>query len=364
MPALLSTRALNRALLARQGLLDRLTIPLPDVLEHLVGLQAQAPNAPYYGLWSRLAGFTTDDLAELLLSRKAVRTVLMRSTVHLVTARDCLALRPLVAPMLERQLMAGSPWGKALAGMDLGALVAAGRELVEQEPRTNPELAQRLEQRWPERDGASMAQGLRNLLPLVQLPPRGIWGVGGVPTLTTAESWIGAPLATGSTLDELVVRYLAAFGPASVRDAQTWCGVTRLAAVFERLRPTLATFCDEEGRELFDLRDAPRPDADTPAPPRFLPEYDNALVAHAERRRIIDAEHRERVFTKGTLLVDGFVQGTWKLTSNRRRATLAIETFRRLPKRHAAGVEREGERMLVFAAPDGASRELGLQTSE
>ena len=161
----------------------------------------------------------------------------MRSTVHLVTARDCLALRPLVAPMLERQLMAGSPWGKALVGMDLGALVAAGRELVEQQPRTNPELARCLEQRFPERDGASMAQGLRNLLPLVQLPPRGIWGAGGVPTLTTAESWIGAPLSTGSTLDEMVLRYLAAFGPASVRDAQTWCGVTRLGSRLRAAAP-------------------------------------------------------------------------------------------------------------------------------
>jgi Winged helix DNA-binding domain len=354
----LTVRALNRALLARQGLLEPLALSVPDALEHLVGLQAQAPNAPYFGLWSRLARFSTDDLSELLLARQVVRTVLMRSTVHLVTARDCLALRPLVAPMLERQLLSGSPWGKGLVGMDLDALVAVGRELVEQQPRTNPELARGLADRWPDRDGESMAQGLRNLLPLVQLPPRGIWGAGGVPTLTTAESWIGAPLEPDPSPEAMLLRYLAAFGPASVRDAQTWCGLSRLDAVFERMRPGLATFRDEQGRELFDLPQAPRPDPETPAPPRFLPEYDNALVSHADRQRIIADEHRKRVFTKGTLLVDGFVRGTWKLTTRRRTATVAIEPFRPLAKRSLAAVRREGERLLSFSAVEGASHDL------
>jgi hypothetical protein len=359
----LSTRALNRALLARQGLLDRLTLHLPEALEQLVGLQAQVPNAPYYGLWTRLQRFAIDDLAELLVTRQAVRMVLMRSTVHLVTARDALFLRPLVAPMLERQLFTGSPWGRALEGIDIEALVATGRGLLEQEPRTNPELARFLVARFPGRDGESMAQGLRNLLPLVQLPPRGIWGVGGVPTLTTVESWIGAPVSADATPDALVIRYLAAFGPASVKDAQTWCGLTRLGAVFERLRPELLAFRDEQGRELFDLPDAPRPDPATPAPPRFLPEYDNALVSHADRTRIIAPEHRERVFTKGTVLLDGFVRGTWKLTARRRTATLAIDPFRRLSKRDQTGLRREGERLLAFAAPEGASCEVILPAS-
>ena len=358
MAEVLSRRALNRALLARQGLLDRLPLELPAALEHLVGLQAQVPNAPYYGLWTRLERFTTDDLAELLLTRRAVRIVLMRSTVHLVSAPDALFLRPLVAPLLERQLFTGSPWGRALIGMDLEALIATGRELVEQAPRTNPELAALLTARFPGRDGASMTNGLRNLLPLVQLPPRGIWGAGGVPTLTTAESWIGAPLDADVSPDVLVHRYLAAFGPASVRDAQTWCGLTRLGDVFERLRSELVLFRDEQGRELFDLPGAPRPDPATPAPPRFLPEYDNALLSHADRARIIAPEHRERVFSKGTLLVDGFVCGTWKLTSRRRGATLAIDPFRPLAQRAQAGVRREGERLLAFAAPAGADCEV------
>ncbi|MDX6503325.1 MAG: hypothetical protein QOE29_450 [Gaiellaceae bacterium] len=360
MTDVLSTRALNRALLARQGLLGGLALDLPEAIEHLVGLQAQLPNAPYYGLWTRLERFATDDLAELLLSRQAVRLVLMRSTVHLVTARDALSIRPLVGAMLERQLFTGSPWGQALEGMDLEALVDTGRELLEQEPRTNPELARLLAARFPGRDGESMTQGLRNLLPLVQLPPRGVWGVGGVSTLTTAESWLGAPASADATLDALTLRYLGAFGPASVQDAQTWCGLTRLGAVFERLRPELVTFRDEQGRELFDLPRAPRPDPATPAPPRFLPEYDNVLVSHADRSRIIAPDLRERVFGKGTLLVDGFVRGTWRLTTRRRTATLAIDPFGRLSKRDQTGIRREGARLLAFAAPEGASCEVVL----
>jgi hypothetical protein len=359
----LTVRALNRALLARQGLLERLRMPVPEAVEHLVGLQAQLPNAPYYGLWSRVQGFTTDELAALLTSRELVRIVLMRSTVHLVSARDALALRPLVAPLLERQLFSGSPWGRALAGMDVGALVEAGRELLEQAPRSNAELARLLAERFPDRDGESMTQALRNLLPLVQLPPRGIWGVGGNVTLTTAERWIGAPLQAAATLDGMLLRYLAAFGPASVADAQTWCGLTRLSEVFERLAPALVRFRDEDGRELFDLPDAPRPDPATPAPPRFLPEYDNVLVSHDARQRIIASEHRARVFTKGTLLVDGFVRGTWRLTTRRRSASLAIEVFRRLSRRQLADVEREGMRLLAFAAPQAVSQELAVLTA-
>jgi hypothetical protein len=360
---LLSTRALNRALLARQGLLERRPVPLCEMVEHLVGLQAQVPNAPYLGLWTRVQGFEPGELAGLLESRRLVRLALMRSTVHLVTARDALYLRPLIAPMLERQLSTGSPWGKPLIGMDLDALLAAGRELLEQEPRTNTELAQVLEQRFPDRDGACMAMALRNLLPLVQLPPRGVWGAGGVARLATAESWIGAPVEADATPDRMVLRYLGAFGPASVMDAQTWCGLTRLGAVFERLAPGLARFEDDEGRQLFDLPDAPRPDPGTVAPPRFLPEYDNVLVSHADRRRIIATERRARVFGKGTLLLDGFVRGTWRLTSRRRSAALAVEVFRDLSKRQHAGVEREGVRLLAFAAPDAASPELAVLTA-
>jgi Winged helix DNA-binding domain len=351
----LDQRALNRALLARQGLLERLDRSPVELIEHLVGVQAQLPNAPYVGLQSRLERFEPDDLASLLSSRAVVRVALMRSTVHLVTARDCLSLRPVIAPVLERQLWGGSQWGKRLAGIDVATLVATGRSLLDERPLTSPELAQGLHERFPDRDGESMANALRNLVPLVQLPPRGIWGVGGVAALATAETWLGAPLATDPAPDQMILRYLGAFGPASVMDVQAWCGLTRLGAVVERLRPQLVCFEDEAGRELFDLPDAPRPDPSTPAPVRFLPEYDNVLLSHADRTRIIAPEQRERVFTRGALLVDGFVRGTWKVRVVRRAATLEIEPFRPIPRRAAAAVEREGARLLTFVAPDARS---------
>jgi hypothetical protein len=359
----LDQRALNRALLARQGLLERLDRSPVELIEHLVGLQAQVPNAPYVGLQARLERFAPDDLASLLSSRAVVRLALMRSTVHLVTARDCLALRPVIAPVLERQLWGGSQWGKRLAGIDVEALVAAGRSLLDERPLTNPELAQRLHERFPEHDGESMVNALRNLVPLVQLPPRGIWGVGGVATLATVETWLGAPLATDTAPDGMILRYLRAFGPATVMDVQAWCGLTRLGAVLERLRPQLVCFRDELGRELFDLPEAPRPDASTPAPVRFLPEYDNVLLSHADRTRIIAPEHRERVFTKGALLVDGLVAGTWKLRSTGARARLEVEPFARLGRGPVGELRREGERLLAFAAPAAAATELALSAA-
>ena len=358
MDEVLTRRALNRALLARQGLLERWSCGTEEAVERLVGLQAQAPNAPYVGLWSRVEGFETGDLADRLRSRAVVRIALMRSTVHLVTARDCLSLRPVIAPVLERQLWHGSPWGKRLVGIDAEALVRAARELLVARPLPGPELARLLHDRFPSFDGESMANAVRNLVPLVQVPPRGIWGEGGMPTLATAEHWLGTPLAPETAPDRVVLRYLAAFGPASVADAQTWSGLTRLGEVFDRLGSTLVRFRDEEGRALFDLPDAPRPDPSAPAPPRFLPEYDNALLGHADRRRIIADEHRAPIFMRGALLVDGFVVASWRLRTSRRTSTLEIETFRPIGRRPWAAVEREARRLLAFASPEGATLQV------
>ncbi|WP_241759129.1 winged helix DNA-binding domain-containing protein [Pyxidicoccus parkwayensis] len=359
----LSLRALNRALLERQLLLRRSKMPVLEAVEHLVGLQAQAPNAPYYGLWTRLQGFRQEELSTLLIDKHVVRLVLMRGTLHLVTGRDARMLRTLVQPLLERVLKTGSSYSKKLVGMDLKALVAAGRAHVEAEPLTYTELGEKLAERWPDREPTALAQAIRLLAPLVQVPPRGVWGVGGLARCTTVDAWLGQPLDAAPSVDEMVLRYLAAFGPASVMDVQAWSGLTRLSEVVERLRPDLRTFRDEQGRELFDLPGAPRPDADTPAPVRFLPEFDNLLLSHADRTRVISDEDRKRTITPngqvpGSLLVDGLFRGTWRLQQGKGTATLLIEPFKRLSAPEREEVTAEGERLLTFAAADASKRDI------
>jgi len=355
----LSRRALNRALLERQMLLRRADLSAADAIERLVGMQAQAPYAPYVGLWTRLAGFRTDDLSALLLDRRAVRTVAMRSTVHLLTADDCLALRPLMQPVLERQYR-GSQYSKRLAGMETDAIVAAGRALLEERPRTITDAGKVLCDRWPGADAESVAHLLRTALPLVQVPPRGVWGRGGLPLCTTAEHWLGRPLAPDPP-DEMMLRYLRAFGPASVADVQAWSGLTRLREVADRLRPRLRVFRDEAGTELLDVEDGPRPDPETPAPVRYLPEYDNTLLSHADRTRIITPGQSARVFTRGALLVDGFVRGALSIARAKGGVvTLKIDPFAKLSKPERAEVEDEGARLLAFAADDAKAREIEL----
>ena len=349
----LGPRELNRATMERQMLLRRQELPAIEAIERLVGLQAQAPAPPYSGLWTRLAGFRPGELARLITDRKAVRIALMRNTVHLVSARDCLALRPLMQPVLDRNLYSTRARRKDLEGIDTEDLAAAGRELLEEQPMTARELGKRLVKRWPDRDPASLARAVRHLLPLVQIPPRGVWGKGGQTTHTTAEAWLGKPLDSCASIEETVLRYLAAFGPASVKDAQTWSGLTRLADVFERLRPRLITFRDGRGRELFDLPDAPRPDPGTPAPARFVPEFDNLILSHADRTRVIADEYRKAIASRNgmvpaTVLLDGFVRGTWKTERSRARATLVITPFEPLAKDDRDALAEEGEQLIRF----------------
>jgi hypothetical protein len=358
----LSRRALNRALLERQLLLQRSTMPVPAAVEHLVGLQAQVPNTPYIGLWTRLEGFNAEYLAQLIKDRRAVRIALMRGTIHLVMQRDCLALRPVVQPIMDRSLKSGA-FSRSNMGIEFQALAAAGRAIVEEKPRTLAEIGKLLQERWPDRDATALAYAIRDMLPLVQVPPRGIWGLSGKAISTTAENWLGRSLAADQSPDEMILRYLGAFGPATVSDMQKWSGLTRLREVAEGLRPRLRTFRDDLGNELFDLPDAPLPHPDTPAPPRFLPEFDNVLLSHSDRNRIIPDEHRWGVFTNnglilGTVLVDGFVRGTWKITRQRGTAALAIHPFTRLAKQERAALVEEGARLLAFAAPEAPNHDI------
>ena len=364
MGTVLSPRALGRALLERQLLLRPADMTPLRAIEHLAGMQSQAPNAPYVGLWTRLAGFRPAELARLMTERAVVRTHLMRNTVHLVTARDCLAAGDLFRDLHARRF-ASSPFAAGLAGVDLPALLAAGRALLAGQPRTRAELGRLLGERWPAQDPASLAYAVTHLTPTVQVPPRGIWGGAGPAAFTTVEAWLGGPPAPSPSPDGLVLRYLAAYGPATVRDVQAWCGLSRLAEVAERLRPRLRAFRDTGGAELLDLPDAPRPDPDTPAPPRFLPEYDNVLLSHADRARIIPGRRRVPLppglgGTGGTVLIDGLWQATWKLTGRRDGTALRIEPFTRLPGGQAAEVTAEGARLLGFVAPGGGAGDIQI----
>jgi len=355
----ISDRALNRATLARQLLLRRERLSAVEAVERLVGLQAQEPSDPYLALWSRLDGFRPRELVDALEGRQVVRTVLMRGTIHLVTGDDAFALRPLVQPVLDAELPRHPEFGPALDGVDLGPPLAAARELLAERPLTPRELRAEFADRFPRLDAGALAYACRNHLTLVQVPPRGLWGRTGGVRLATAESWLGCGPAAKPSIDALLLRYLAAFGPAAVADAATWSRLTGLRAAFERLRPRLVTFRDERGRELFDLPDAPRPDPPPPAPPRFLPQYDNVLLSHADRSRFAAAEeHRARLAdawrdAQGSLLVDGAVRGVWRADG-----ALVVRHAGRLPKKTAAAVAAEGRRLLRLLGKD--TREVRL----
>lgn len=358
----LTQRALNRALLERQLLLRRSNLSAAEAVGHLVGMQAQVPTAPYLGLWTRLEDFRPEELSGLISDRRAVRASMMRATIHLVTARDFLALRPVVQPVLERDVYCNATFGKErLAGLDVGSVLAAGRALLEERPRTAAELRRLLGPSWPERDPAALAYAVRGLLPLVHVPPRGLWGASGPVALTTAEAWLGHSVVRGHPPDDAVLRYLAAFGPATVADARAWSGLSGMREAFERLRSRLITFRDERGRELFDVPGAPMPNPETPAPPRFLPAFDNALLSHADRTRIVPDEHRKALskdpFMRGVLL-DGFACGTWKIDSSHGRADLVVEPFGFLAEQDRVVLAEEGGRLLAFAEPGAYVRKV------
>jgi hypothetical protein len=346
--SVLGPRALNRALLERQLLLRRHDVSAAQALEHLVGLQAKNPNAPYIALWSRMDDFDPDELAALVAARKVVRVALMRWTLHAVTARDCLALRPVLQPVMERRMQAC--FGRDLAGVDLGRLAELGRALVEQEPRSLGDVGQLLAAEWPRHEPRVLAHALSALAPLVHVPPRGIWGRNGRAVQTTAQRWLGRPLERPTQPDELIVRYLAAFGPATVADIRTWSGLAGVRTAVDRLRPRLRSFRDEQGRELLDVPDGPLPDPATPAPPRFLPDFDNAVIAHADRTRIVADTDRRRVAMPKTFLVDGFVSGTWRVIRGRRIHALEISPWAPIARHDRIALAEEGIRLLTFIA--------------
>lgn len=346
----LDTRALNRATLARQLLLDRADVPVLDAVAHLGGMQAQEPQEPFVGLWSRLRGFDPAELSEHLVRRRVVRTHLMRRTVHLVTADDALAWRARHDAM-QRQRVLGV-YRKELAGTDLDELAAAGREVMaDGEPRSMTGLARELADRWPDPGPRALGEMLMALVPMVQLPPRGLWrtkaGVRHAPLASWLEREVAplSPDGTDPVGQAMLRRYLAAFGPAASADLRAWCGLAGLPAAVTALREELVSFRDERGRELLDLPDAPRPDPDTPAPVRFLPAFDNAILGFHDRTRIIDDAHR-RLSVAGArvVLVDGRVAATW----TEEEGTVTVTPLGRFSRADRVAVMEEGQALAPF----------------
>jgi hypothetical protein len=348
--AVLGPRALNRALLERQLLLRRHDLPAAVALEHLVGMASQNPSAPYIGLWSRLVDFHPDDLSSLVQARKVVRIALMRWTLHAVTATDCVDLRPVLQPVMARRMQAC--FGRHLQGVDLDCLEQQGRRLIEQEPRSLGDIGRLLVADWPNHEPRALGNALSALAPLVHIPPRGIWGRNGRALQTTAQRWLGRPLERESRPDELIRRYLAAYGPATVADIRAWSGLTGLGPAIERLRPQLRSFRDERGRELLDVPHGALPDPGTPAPPRFLPDFDSAVLAHADRGRIVAGGSQRRSLSPKTFLVDGFVRGSWRLIRGRSIVALELTPCAPIAREERVALAEEGMRLLSLLISD------------
>lgn len=358
----LDRRTLNRTLLERQLLLGRTGMAAEDAVGRLVGLQSQAPASAYPGLWTRLDRFDFGELGKLLTERRAVRLVLMRSTVHLVTAADALRLRPWLQPALDRGLRS-SRWAAGAAGVDRAELVGHGRRLLAEQPLGPVELRAALGERFPAADPESLVNALRVWAPLVQVPPRGLWGASAGPQYAYLDAWLDAPLAAPEPA-EPVRRYLAAYGPATPADMQKWSGLTGLKTVFAGM--DLRTYSAEDGRILYDLPDAPLTDPDTPVPARFVAEFDNLLLSHADRTRILADEHRPRVMTvngiiRGSVLVDGFVGGTWRFDRTKGAAAVVVTPFTSLRAADRDRLAEEGTRLLSASDPAAGDRQVRFE---
>ncbi len=358
----LSLRELGRATLARQLLLERHELSASDAVGRLAGMQAQEPGPPFLGLWSRLEAFEATELTEAIETRDVVRAALMRGTLHLMPAADFARLRSAIAPAVGAGML--RVLGKRAEGIDVDELVAEGRSLFEESDALSAKaMRDTLAERHPEADVRALAAVVRTQLPLVRVPDGGRWGFTPKAPFTDAERWVGKPLRKSADRKELVRRYLAAFGPAGARDAEAWSGVPQLADVFDSLRGELIELRDESGRELFDLPGAPRPGAEAEAPVRLLPEFDNLLLAYADRSRVIADRHREKLTSKNlrvraTVLVDGTVAAFWR---TEKKATLVVEPLRKLTAGERRDVEAEAAELLAFAEPKAKSPKVEFE---
>ena len=356
-PPQLSRRQLNRTLLARQLLLERSPMDCASATERLLALQSQIPNPPYIGFWTRLRGFQKRQLTELLEARRIVRAPWIRSTLHLVTAGDHQRFQAAIQPALARGLR--SFFGSRAKGLDIQRLIAIAKPFLEAETPTIGALRDQLQAQVPERDKQAMAYTVRSYLPLVQTPPSGTWGVGTRATYTTAENWLGA--AQPADLGCLFRRYLAGYGPASVMDFQAWTGMTSLKSALAPTLKDLVAYRAEGRGEMYDLPELGIAPVDLPASIRFLPEYDNILIAHKDRQRILPEAHRKKVFVSagrvlGSVLIDGFVSAIWKLQRDKQLTTRQVALFERQDDDTLAVIRAEGLALLRFIDDDSAEQ--------
>jgi hypothetical protein len=342
--------------------LERASLSIPAGIERLVGLQAQQASPPYVGLWTRLQDLHREDLTRLTEERRVIKATLMRATLHLVTAEDYLRLRTTLQPALVRASESIAKRRESQE-LDVEKILEAARRFIGEAPRTFAEISAMLTELMPDRDVGAMRYTVRTHLPLIQVPNNSEWSYPGNPQFTLAESWLGKPISNEDNFRTLVFRYLAAFGPASVADMQTWSGLPKLKDPIQALKKDLHTYRDEQGRELFDLPDISLPDADTHAPERFLPEYDNLLLSHTKRTRVIADQYRSKVYLPGlrvaaTFLVDGIVSGVWKTEKKKSAATLLIEPFEKLTKQNRSALTEEAEKLIRFVEPEAKAYEV------
>lgn len=354
-------RELNRALLARQLLLERSPLAVLPAIDQIGGQHAQIPSAPYIGLWSRLATFDRDDLAREIDNRSVVKATLMRGTLHFMTRTDFLHLRGSMKSVLHHF----SDWLIQDRGVSIPIeeILDVGRNFLS-EPRTFAEISKMFTERYPDVDVAALRQAVRMRLPLVQTPvDNKRWSFPGSPRWVMAEDWLGTPIPDHDNLRDLFWRYLAAFGPATIADFQTWSGLTSMKDRIEPFKANLVIYADEKGRELLDLPDAPIPAADTPAPIRLIGDLDNVIFGHAERDRVLANEHRMTVLKinatgNKTVLVDGFVRAMWDVEVRKKIATLTIQPLEKITKANQKQIIAEAERILPFMEPDAKGYEI------
>lgn len=353
----LTVKDLNRATLARQLLLERADLSAVEALGRILGLQAQEPRPPFLALWTRLNGFTVAELAGALRAGDVVRATLMRATLHLMTKADYVSYRPVLQPGIAGAL---TVVGDRAKGVEPPVLADLARGLLADGPMTFDAIRAAIAEVHPDLDHRVAGYAVRLNLPLTMVPTDDRWAFPRTAQFALAD----LDITTRAAPDRLVRRYLAAFGPAAATDVQRWSGLKGLKQVLEGMGD-LVTFRDERGRTLYDLPDAPRPGADVDAPPRFLPDFDQMLLAHDDKTRVIAEQHRSVVATKNlrikaTVLVDGFAVGTWQLARKRKDATLTITPFEGLPRAARKPLVEEGERLLAFAEPEATATKVEI----